>query len=203
MIKNLPWKSQARSSSGEIFSIPSTPNQLHDSEFEFGCFKQDSPSQGPYRTSPADHLFFNGRLLPHAFPLQPTTMVATDHDSCVTRRTSSISSKHSLMSSRNNSTNSRSSCSNARTSSSDNSVRVILYHGKSMQYITPVPVLKRVVSRRKNSGVVVKEALRAKKQGDHHQERSTGRGMSRSCLRLFRLFLLAYRECHTMEPSRK
>ncbi|XWS52089.1 hypothetical protein CRYUN_Cryun11dG0037400 [Craigia yunnanensis] len=215
-----------RSSSGDIFSFSSTPNKDQDSDFEFGCFTPDSPSQDPCRTSPADHLFFNGRLLPHAFPLQPATMVAADHmSSRGTSRTSSINSKDSLMSSRSNSTNGRSSCSSARTSSSDNSERRLLYHSKihacnnkaskmvtaqlygdsqRWQYITPVPVLKREVSRRKDSGIVVKEDLRAKIQGDHHQERSTNRGKSSgSCLRLFRLFLLVCREWHAMEPSRK
>ncbi|XVE50198.1 hypothetical protein DITRI_Ditri01bG0142700 [Diplodiscus trichospermus] len=210
-----------RSSSGEIFSFASTPNQ--DPEFEFGCFTPDSPSQDPYRTSPADHLFLNGRLLPHAFPLQPATMVVAADSSRGTSRTSSINSKGSLMSSRSNSTNSRSSCSSARTSSSDNSERRLLYHSKihaynkaskmvtaqlygdsqRWQHITPMPVLKREVSRRKNSGVVVKEALRTKKPTDHNQERSATRGRSGPCLRFFRLFLLACRECHAMEPSRK
>ncbi|XWS11001.1 hypothetical protein CRYUN_Cryun38cG0046400 [Craigia yunnanensis] len=211
-----------RYSSGEIFSFPSTPNQDQDSDFEFGCFTPDSPSQDPYRTSPADHLFFNGRLLPHAFPLQPATVVAAD-SSRGTSRTSSISNKDSLMSSRSNSTNSRNSCSSARTSSSDNSERRLLYYSRThacnkaskmvtaqlygdsqrWQYITPVPFMKREVSWRKNSGVVVKEALRTKKQGDHHQERSTTRGRSGSCLRFFRLFLLVCRECHAMEPFRE
>ncbi|XP_017640248.1 uncharacterized protein LOC108481653 [Gossypium arboreum] len=212
-----------RSSSGEIFSFPSTPNQDLDSEFEFGCFTPDSPSQDPCRTSPADHLFFNGRLLPHAFPLQPGTTIA---GSCSrgTSRTSSINSKDSLMSSRSNSTNSRSSCSSARTSSSDNSERRLLYHHSKIhacnkaskmvtaqlygdsqrwQYITQVPVLKREVSRRKNSGVEGKEALRAKKQGEHHQKSSSSRGRSGPCLKFFRLFLFACRVCHAMEPSRK
>ncbi|XP_022717744.1 uncharacterized protein LOC111276233 [Durio zibethinus] len=212
-----------RSSSGEIFSFPSTPNQDQDSDFDFGCFTPDSPSQDPYRTSPADHLFVNGRLLPHAFPLQPATMVAADNSSRGTSRTSSINSKDSFMSSRSNSTNSRSSCSSARTSSSDNSERRLLYHSKiracnkaskmvtahlygdsqRWQYITAVPVLKREVSGRKNSGVVAKEASRAKKQVDHHQEKSTTRGRSGPCLRFVRFFLLACRECHAMEPSGK
>ncbi|GMJ05262.1 hypothetical protein like AT1G53163 [Hibiscus trionum] len=205
-----------RSSSGEMFSFPSTPNEEPDSEFEFGCFTPESPSQDPYRTSPADHIFFNGRLLPHAFPLPPATRG--------TSRTSSINSKDSLMSSRSNSTNSRSStCSSARTSSSDNSERRLLYHGKihacnkasrmvtaqlygdsqRWQYITAVPVLKREVSRRKNCGVERKDALRGKKQGDHHQEKSPTKGRSEPCLRFSGLFLLACRQCHAMEPSRK
>ncbi|TYG86952.1 hypothetical protein ES288_A13G173700v1 [Gossypium darwinii] len=150
-----------------------------DSDFEFGCYtcRPDSPSLDPYKTSPADHLFFNGRLLPHAFPLQlsptttTTTMGSAENGSRPTSRTSSINSKHSLMSSRSNSSNSRSStCSSARTSSSDSSERRLLYHSRirgcentasklasgqlygdphRWQYITAVPVLKREVSRRK------------------------------------------------------
>ncbi|GMJ10172.1 hypothetical protein like AT1G53163 [Hibiscus trionum] len=212
--------------SGEIFSFPSTPNEEVDSEFEFGCFTPDLPSLDACRTSPADHLFFKGRLLPHAFPLPAATtiaVVAGGGSSRETSRTSSINSKDSLMSSRSNSTNSRSSCSSARTSSSDNSERRLLYHSKihacnkaskmvtaqlygdsqRWQYITAVPVLKREASRRKNCGVERKDALRSKKQGDHHQERSATKGRSEPCLRFFRLFLLACRECHAMEPSRK
>ncbi|KAK8622709.1 hypothetical protein V6N13_117613 [Hibiscus sabdariffa] len=214
-----------RSSSGEIFSFLSTPNEELDSEFEFGCFTPESPSQDPYRTSPADRIFFNGKLLPHAFPLPSAThVVAGGSSSHGTSRTSSINSKDSLMSSRSNSTNSRSStCSSARTSSSDNSERRLLYHGKihacnrasktvtaqlygdsqRRQYITAVPVLKREVSRRKNCGVARKDALRGKKQGDHHQEKSATKGRSEPCLRFSRLFLLACRECHAMEPSGK
>ncbi|KAL4311474.1 hypothetical protein GQ457_01G004390 [Hibiscus cannabinus] len=203
-------------SSGEMLSFPSL-----DSEFEFGCFTPESSSQDPYRTSPADRIFFNGKLLPHAFPLPSAThVVAGGGSSRGTSRTSSINSKDSLMSSRSNSTNSGSStCSSARTSSSDNSERRLLYHGKihacnrasktvtaqlygdsqRRQYITAVPVLKREVSRRKNCGVARKDALRGKKQGDHHQEKRR----SEPCLRFSRLFLLACRECHAMEPSRK
>ncbi|MFQ6650570.1 hypothetical protein Gotur_022724 [Gossypium turneri] len=156
-----------------------------DSDFEFGCYtRPDSPSLDPYKTSPADHLFFNGRLLPHAFPLQlspttTTTMGSADNGSRSTSRTSSINSKHSLMSSRSNSSNSRNStCSSARTSSSDSSERRLLYHSRirgcenkasklvsgqlygdphRWQYITAVPILKREVSRRKHA--------EAKKQG--------------------------------------
>ncbi|KAK8519951.1 hypothetical protein V6N13_031572 [Hibiscus sabdariffa] len=203
-----------RSSSGELFSFPSAPNEP-DSDFEFGCFaRPDSPSLDPYKTSPADHLFFNGRLLPHAFPLRrpsPTT----------TSRTGSTNSKHSSMWSRSNSTNSRSSTSSsARTSSSDSSERRLLYHSRirgynnrasklvsgqlygdcyshRWQYITAVPVLKREVSssRRKNG--------EAKKQGGQQEKRAVSKGRSMACLRFLRLFLLACRECHAMGPSRK
>ncbi|XP_038899281.1 probable membrane-associated kinase regulator 1 [Benincasa hispida] len=111
-----------KSSSGEIFSFPSTPVQDQDSDFEFGSITPDSPST--FNNSPADHLFVNGRLLPHSFPPQPIGVYTVDV-SRQTSRTSSVGSKDSFMSSRSNSTNSRSSSScgsstSARTSSSDN-----------------------------------------------------------------------------------
>ncbi|XVF70164.1 hypothetical protein PTKIN_Ptkin11bG0139300 [Pterospermum kingtungense] len=219
-------KHRKKFSSGDKFSFPRTPTQDQDSDFEFGCFTPDSPSQDPYKSSPADYLFFNGRFLPHAFPLQPSTMIAAEHISRGTSRTNSINSKDTLMSSRRNSTSSRSSCSSsARTSLSDSSERRLLYHSKihacnynkasktvtaqlygdsqRWQYITAMPVLKREISRKKNSGVTVKDTLRAKKQGDLRQERSNTRRKSGPCLRLFRLFLLVCRQCHAMEPSRK
>jgi hypothetical protein len=119
-----------RSGSGEIFSFPSTPTPDQDSDFEFGSITPDSPSTDPYKNSPADHLFFNGRLLPHAFPVQTPNIITIDN-SRSTSRTSSISSKDSLRSSRSNSTNSRSSsCSSGRTSSSDNSERKLLFQSK-------------------------------------------------------------------------
>ncbi|KGN55114.1 probable membrane-associated kinase regulator 3 [Cucumis sativus] len=111
-------------SSAEIFSFPSTPVLDQDSDFEFGSITPDSPST--FNNSPADHLFVNGRLLPHSFPPQPISVYAVDLASRQTSRTSSVGSKDSFMSSRSNSTNSRSSSScgsstSARTSSSDNS----------------------------------------------------------------------------------
>ncbi|CAE5967366.1 unnamed protein product [Arabidopsis arenosa] len=68
-------------------------------EFEFGSLTPTSPSQDSFtENSPADHLFFNGRLLPHAFPAA---------SSIYTKR--SISTTTSEYTSRSNSTNSRSS----------------------------------------------------------------------------------------------
>ncbi|XP_008226484.1 PREDICTED: uncharacterized protein LOC103326056 [Prunus mume] len=124
-----------KSTSGDTFSFPSTPIHEQDSDFEFGCFTPDSASStDPCKDSPADHLFFNGRLLPHAFPFQPISngFMGVDSNSRRTSRTSSISSKDSLMSSRSNSTNSRSSScsSSARTSSSDNSERKLVHQNK-------------------------------------------------------------------------
>ncbi|KAF9672780.1 hypothetical protein SADUNF_Sadunf11G0079800 [Salix dunnii] len=174
-----------------IFSFPSTPSTLdQDSDFEFGCLTPDSPSGDPNKNSPADHLFFNGRLLPHSFPVlqqQPTTMLFIDNIYRGTSRASSVSSRDSLMSSRSNSSNSsRSSFSSARTSSSDSSERRRLYnftrcqtplaskvvisqlYGSSQrwQHIMPVPAaaLKRVDSRRKSCRILVKEGLNNSKK---------------------------------------
>ncbi|XP_073159162.1 uncharacterized protein [Henckelia pumila] len=102
------------------FSFPvMIPGQQNISDqFEFGCVTSPvSPN------SPADHLFSNGRLLPHVFPIQTSANNHNIHGyssySRSTSRTSSTGSKDSLMSSRSNSTNSRSSnCSSARTSTS-------------------------------------------------------------------------------------
>ncbi|KAF4367164.1 hypothetical protein F8388_006472 [Cannabis sativa] len=63
-----------QSISGDGFSFPSTPepdNNHHSrgssSDFEFGSITPDSPySDDPSKNSPADHLFFNGKLLPHS-----------------------------------------------------------------------------------------------------------------------------------------
>ncbi|KAF3442018.1 hypothetical protein FNV43_RR15934 [Rhamnella rubrinervis] len=221
-----------KSGSGEAFSFPSTPiqdeddnDQYQDSSFEFGCVTPDSPSSDPFKDSPADHLFFNGRLLPHSFPFQPVNsgLVVVDNDSRFTSRTSSISSKDSLMSSRSNSRSS--SCSSsARTSHSDGSERKLMYHGRTKtinkgisgqlygssqrwQFITPVPAssssLSRESSRRRKTEDVAnnEEAIRVKKQagsggGQVVVKQQLGR-------RLFRWFVSACKECHAIEPSRK
>jgi len=217
---------QKTSSREYIFSFPSTPGTLdQDSDFEFGCLTPDSPSCDPNKNSPADHLFFNGRLLPHSFPVlrqqQPTTMLLIDNIYRATSRASSVSCKDSLMSSRSNSTNSsRSSVSSARTSSSDNSERRRLYnsitstktplaskvvmaqlYGSSQrwQHIMPVPtaVLKREDSRRKSGGILVKEGLVSNKK----QVKKGKRERSGLWRRFFMSFLVACRECHAMEPS--
>lgn len=114
-----------KGSSGDKFSFPIVP--IPDHEFEFGSVTPSSP------TSPADHLFVNGKLLPHYFPCQPTNY-GINSLSRSTSRTSSVCSKDSLISSRSNSINSSrsSSCSSARTSTSEtapfSSDRKILSH---------------------------------------------------------------------------
>ncbi|XP_010535080.1 PREDICTED: uncharacterized protein LOC104810461 [Tarenaya hassleriana] len=68
-----------------------------DLDFEFGSLTPSSPSQDPFSgNSPADHFFFNGRLLPHSFP--------------TSRSARTISRTTSEASSGSNSSNSRSSC---------------------------------------------------------------------------------------------
>ncbi|KAF3442019.1 hypothetical protein FNV43_RR15935 [Rhamnella rubrinervis] len=224
-----------KSSSGDAFSFPSTPihdddnDQYQDSSFEFGCVTPDSPSSDPFKDSPADHLFFNGRLLPHAFPFQPVNnngVVVVDNNSRFTSRTSSISSKDSLMSSRSNSSNSRSSScsSSARTSYSDGYERkLMMYYGRTKtvnkgvsgqvygssqrwQFITPVPasssLSRESSSRRKTEAVASnnEDSIRAKKQTGGGGQVIVKQQLGR---RLFRWFVSACKECHAIEPSRK
>ncbi|XP_059664200.1 probable membrane-associated kinase regulator 1 [Cornus florida] len=211
-----------KNSSGDKFSFPAMPMQGQDSEFEFGCVTPGSPN------SPADHLFFNGRLLPHAFPLQPANSTKSTNYTRSMSRTSSVSSKDSLMSSRSNSTSSRSSsCSSARTSTSEASERKLVplslqqakagisrtyqankpaalapQYGSSQrwQFITPSPGLNRQVSRSKKPGIVSQEELRAVK---NVQEKSKTRSGSGFGSRFFRSFVSACKECHAMKPSRR
>ncbi|KAF5478681.1 hypothetical protein F2P56_005221 [Juglans regia] len=217
-----------RSISGERFSFPSTPGaEDQDSDFEFGSVTPDSPSTDPFKNSPADYLFFNGRLLPHAFPIQSAANIIID-SSRTTSRASSISSKDSLRSSRSNSTNSSSS--SPRTSASDNSERRLLYQNKvaskastlvrdhngyqagnkalssqvyvqssqRWQYITvPVPILTREPSRRKKMEMVGKK-LRPKKQAEERKGASLWH-----FARFFWWIVSACKQCHAMEPSRK
>ncbi|KAG6607885.1 hypothetical protein SDJN02_01037, partial [Cucurbita argyrosperma subsp. argyrosperma] len=222
-----------QSSSGEIFSFPSTPvqDQDQDSDFEFGSITPDSPST--FNNSPADHLFVNGRLLPHSFPPQPIGVYAVD-------RTSSVGSKDSIMSSRSNSTNSRSSSScgsstSARTSSSesnnvDRSSRFSSHQKKSpkssvsaqvygssqrWQFIASVPVpttLSRENSRRKKAVEKIggKSDLRRNKK---RTEKTTARKKKKKKKKkkknmwfgrkVFRWIILVCKECHAIEPSRK
>ncbi|KAM7279945.1 hypothetical protein ACFE04_007079 [Oxalis oulophora] len=188
----------------EMFSFPSTTNQ--DPNFEF----IGSESPHPFKTSPADDLFLNGKLLPHSFPIQPATSRLS------TSRTSSISSKDSLMSSRSNSTNSRSSScsSSARTSSSDNSERKILYYNRVGSYnnkvatnqgygssqrwqyiIMPVPVVDGGCSKRRRGRGEIKEVTKNGKKASDEKKAGFLR-------RFFMWFLFTCRECHAMEPSR-
>ncbi|KAK4369183.1 hypothetical protein RND71_012975 [Anisodus tanguticus] len=122
-----------RSNSGDKFSFPiiMPVQEGQEMEFEFsGSVSPGSPK------SPADHLFFNGRLLPHYFPCQPASNINSPISySRSTSRTSSVSSKDSLWSSRSNSLNSRSSCiSSARTSTSESSERKLISQGRNSAF---------------------------------------------------------------------
>ncbi|KAK4342075.1 hypothetical protein RND71_037891 [Anisodus tanguticus] len=119
-----------KSNSADKFSFPiiMPVQEGQEMEFEFsGSVSPGSPK------SPADHLFFNGRLLPHYFPCQPASNINSPISySRSTSRTSSVSSKDSLWSSRSNSTNSRSSCSSSsRTSTSVSSERKLINQGRN------------------------------------------------------------------------
>ncbi|RDX96483.1 hypothetical protein CR513_20848, partial [Mucuna pruriens] len=203
--------------SGDSFSFPSTPTP--DSDFEFGSLTPDSPSAEHFATSPADHLFLNGRLRPHPFPL-PASRAGSARDS--------------LLSSRSNSTNS--SCSSARTSSSDSSERRS-FHSKAKgaairsasnsshyqaygcsqrwQYITPVPALNRDGSKRRDTKQV---KIKIKEEGTKRNHRNNNNNNNKSKSkketvnkgvrlrlgkRILQWFVMACRECHAMEPSSK
>ncbi|KAM3302304.1 putative membrane-associated kinase regulator 3 [Capsicum chacoense] len=127
----------SNNNSGDKFSFPviMPVQEGQEMDFEFGFSGSVSPGSPK---SPADHLFFNGRLLPHYFPSQQVTNINSPSSfSRSMSRTSSVSSRDSLWwSSRSNSTNSRSSCSSssARTSTSESSERKLLSQGKNSAF---------------------------------------------------------------------
>lgn len=190
-----------------------------DSDFEFGCITPDSPTSDPNKDSPADILFFNGRLLPHSFPSQSRKSISLEYS---TSRTSSIGSKDSLMSSRSNSSNSRSSSSSAamslsdyndkKTMSSDINVatKATITRARSLrtrsarlqpcpsgqrwQFIAPAPCLASPSERKRDKSGVQHE-LRSKKQVQQSRENSS------FSQRLFKSFVLGCRKCHALEPS--
>lgn len=202
---------------------PGKPVQDHEFEFEFVTPK--SPS------SPADHLFLNGRLLPHDFPCPPTKSLSLNTTlSRTMSRTSSVSSKDSLMSSRSNSTNSRSSSSScstsARTSTSDVSERRVLMNRSrsarkkqevyianrpslskqygSWQYVTQTPVLTRKTSRKNKADTDIQQGSKRKKQDDKGKKQGEkGKRSGGFFWRFFRWFVSACNECHAINPSKK
>ncbi|PIN15737.1 hypothetical protein CDL12_11633 [Handroanthus impetiginosus] len=195
------------SSSGDKFSFPVTiPLAAEDSDqFEFGFVTAPgSPN------SPADHLFYNGKLLPHVFPIQTTNNCNLSYS----RSTSRTSSKDSLMSSRSNSTNSRSSnCSSARTSyseasserrisSADRNIlpgrpstgrkernRPVLSSQYQWQLIAAAPVLKHQGSKARK----VERNGSNKKSGEETKP-SFGK-------RILKSFVSTCKECHAIKTS--
>ncbi|KAK6134632.1 hypothetical protein DH2020_031642 [Rehmannia glutinosa] len=203
-----------RVSSGDKFSFPVIiPTGVENSDqFEFGCVTTpNSPN------SPADHLFFNGKLLPHVFPIQ------TPNNYSYSRSTSRTSSRDSLFSSRSNSTNSRSSnCSSARTSTSteansqrelssnrlsarkerSNNNKAVLgcqYHqyGSSQRWkvIAAAPVLKHQGSRSSRK-VEILERKGPKKSRSVDEEKSSSSWFGR---RILKSFVSACKECHAIK----
>ncbi|KAF9588186.1 hypothetical protein IFM89_008200 [Coptis chinensis] len=200
--------------------------QYQDSDFEFNCITPESPSSDPEKSCPADDLFLNGWLQPHAFPFQSSKDNRIDFTRC-TSRTSSSSSKDSFAWSRSNSSNSGSSSSSARTSSSEFRGKKPIYtnadtkttnkrlqnsttrSGKHQpyvsaqrwQYITPAPVLmsNAELPCRKSSSepVLVQQEPRTKNQGEKRSRSSW------FIVRLFRSIVSACIRCHALEPSVK
>ncbi|KAI4390139.1 hypothetical protein MLD38_002282 [Melastoma candidum] len=200
-------------------------------EFEFGSITPDSPFDGSSGNSPADHLFLNGKLLPHVFPCQKTRTGI----SCNPSRTSSMSSKDfSVLSSRSNSTNSRSSTCSGRTSdSSERSVSssLIYFHKKAGVNTRIDGHVTRERERSRGSSCSVMEAsylygsqrwqfitpapslsreasLRRRKPGERvaqpEAKMTQGRRTGKGVFgRFLRSFLLGCMQCHAMEPSRK
>ncbi|XAR56525.1 hypothetical protein NMG60_11037050 [Bertholletia excelsa] len=168
--------------------------QGQNMEFEFDSVNPGSPN------SPADHLFSNGKLLPHAFPLQHSNTISLSRIS--TSRTSSVSSSSSRSS----------SCSSsARTSTSEPCERrpircgsqkvvkrekyqaaLLQQYGSSQrwQFIAPAAPLSRQTSRQR------KTEMRAKKEGQSEAQGGFGR-------RIFGALVAACEECHAIRPSRK
>ncbi|KAL1821548.1 hypothetical protein ACET3Z_016417 [Daucus carota] len=199
---------------------------VQENEFEFELVTPGSPD------SPADHLFLNGRLLPHDFPCPPTKSFSLNSTtlSRTMSRTSSVSSKDSLMSSRSNSTNSRSSSSScstsARTSTSDVSERRVLMSRSrsarkrpevyvanrpslskqygSWQYVTQTPVLTRKVSRKHKADTEIQQASKRKKQGGKAKQQAVkGKRIAGFFWRFFRWFVSTCNECHAINPSKR
>ncbi|XP_057766561.1 uncharacterized protein LOC130987018 [Salvia miltiorrhiza] len=172
-----------RSSSGDKFSFP-VINQDSD-EFEF-----TSPN------SPADRFFSNGKLLPHAFPVQT-------HNSFSYSRSTSIGSKDSLMSSRSNSRSSTST--SARTSTSEASERrrersvrpaamSCQCQSRRWQLIAAAPVLKHHGSRSTRTETAVdRKASRGADGGCHKGSKSWFKS------NFLKSFVSACQECHAIK----
>ncbi|KAL3503195.1 hypothetical protein ACH5RR_037644 [Cinchona calisaya] len=213
-----------KTSSGDKFSFPIIiPSSIQDNqEFQFG----NSVTLPGSPNSPADHLFSNGKLLPHSFPSQPTNYNIVSF-SRSTSRTSSVCSKDSLISSRSNSTNSSrsSSCNSARTSTSDKAKFVgkntaekdnYLYYkatkkqpvlltpqyytsaSQRWQFIAPAPALKHQVSRARKAEICIRD-----QECNSKKQRKDWTVARRTCfgLEFFRAFVSACKECHAMKPS--
>uniref|UniRef100_M4EEQ5 Uncharacterized protein n=2 Tax=Brassica campestris TaxID=3711 RepID=M4EEQ5_BRACM len=191
-------------------------------EFEFGSLTPSSPSQDS-ENSPADHLFFNGRLLPHVFPAPNNntrwsiSRTTSEHIS----RSTSTNSRSSFGSSSNSSSTSnyspRTSSFNGNnistinhrpldlkpttsiygeTVNTTNMVKASLYRSYSSQrwqYITPAPV-------KRSGGIRVggrkkKKAARIRKKAEERR----GSRVMKWWRRILMAAIFACRECHALE----
>ncbi|XP_048612981.1 uncharacterized protein LOC125586987 [Brassica napus] len=193
-------------------------------EFEFGSLTPSSPSQDS-ENSPADHLFFNGRLLPHVFPAPNNntrwsiSRTTSEHIS----RSTSTNSRSSFGSSSNSSSTSnyspRTSSFNGNnistinhrpldlkpttsiygeTVNTTNMVKTSLYRSYSSQrwqYITPAPV-------KRSGGIRVggrkkKKAARIRKKAEERR----GSRVMKWWRRILMAAIFACRECHALEGA--
>ncbi|CAN8259279.1 unnamed protein product [Cochlearia groenlandica] len=115
-------------------------------DFEFGSLTPSSPSKQDSFTenSPADHFFFNGRLLPHSFPTTASNMNS---------KRSSISRTTSEYTSRSNSTNSLSNISS--TSCSPRTSNVNNYNNNAINH-KPLGLKQQVSTRGKTVNTTMK-----------------------------------------------
>ncbi|KAI4342465.1 hypothetical protein MLD38_027092 [Melastoma candidum] len=211
------------------FTFPSVEVEENclELEFKFGSLTPDSPFDGSSGNSPADHLFLDGKLLPHVFPCQKTRTGVSRNPS----RTSSMSSKDfSGLSSRSNSANSRSSNCSGRTSDiSERSISssLIYYHKKAGANTRIDGHITRGREKSRGSSCNAMEAsylygsqrwqfitpvpflsrkasLRRRKPGECVAQPETKKtpGRKGALGRLLRSFLLGCMQRHAMEPSR-
>ncbi|XP_010487344.1 PREDICTED: uncharacterized protein LOC104765349 [Camelina sativa] len=194
-------------------------------EFEFGSLTPSSPPQDSFNeNSPADHLFFNGRLLPHAFPaassIYTKRSISSRSNSTNSRSTfgsNSSSTSHSpRMSSGNVGSNNNNSpithnkpldikppnnrCGKTVNSTRRKATEIVTaslyrsYSSQRWQYITPVPV-------KMSGGIRVggrkKKVVRVRKK----TEESRGSRVMKLWRRILMAAIFACRECHALEGA--
>ncbi|KAL0900045.1 hypothetical protein Bca101_084006 [Brassica carinata] len=195
-------------------------------EFEFGSLTPSSPSQDSFtENSPADHLFFNGRLLPHVFqaPNNNTRWSISRTTNEHISRSNSTNSRSSFGSSSNSSSTSnhspRTSSFNGNNNTTINvkpptsiygenvnttkiktveTVKASLYRSYSSQrwqYITPAPV-KRSGGIRVGGRKKNKKAARIRKKAEG---RRRGSRVMKWWRRILTAAIFACRECHALE----
>nr|GMC70212.1 probable membrane-associated kinase regulator 1 [Ipomoea batatas] len=165
------------SNSGDKFSFPiiMPVHEQQDGEFEFGCVSTSPGSPN----SPADRLFFNGKLLPHDFPCPPPASGFSYSRS--TSRASSVSSKDSLI----------------------HSGRPVPGSQRWQFMATPTALVDRRKNHRHGTGARNQEP-KLRKQGDDGEKLiNKTAGKSSFGLRILRSFVSTCKECHAIQPSNR